>query len=62
MVRASALTHALEAVLAELDDSAQVLNRADLNIHETLQIRANVAIAFFRGTTVIGMHQKLLEL
>ena len=49
-------------MLAELDNFAQVLSRANLNIHEALQIRANVANAFFRGTTLIGMHQKFLEL
>jgi hypothetical protein len=61
MVRTSALTHAMEAVLAELGDSAQELNRADLNIHETLQIRANVANAFFRGRPLLGYTRNCLS-
>ena len=56
------LTHAMEAVLAELDTHCECLGMPHLEKGEYLSIRQNLADGVVRGLVVIAIHQKLLEL
>ena len=51
IVTISALTHAMDAMLSELEDLPQVLYRAKMNIRETLHIGASLAVACCRWLT-----------
>ena len=62
MVKTSELTHAMEAVLAELDTHCDCLLIPSLEKDEYLSIRQNLADGVVRGLIVICIHQKLLEL
>ena len=61
MVTTSALTHALDAVLAEMDVHCQVIRLPDLDMDGLLTIRKNLAEGCLRGLVVIAIHQKMLE-
>ena len=56
------LTHAMEAVLAELDTHCECLGMPHLEKDEYLSIRQNLSDGVVRGLVVIAIHQKLLEL
>ena len=56
------LTHAMEAVLAELDTHCDCLGISNLEKDEYLAIRQNLADGIVRGLIVIAIHQKTLEL
>ena len=56
------LTHAMEAVIAEMDIHCGCLGMPDLEKDEYLSIRQNLADGVVRGLIVISIHQKLLEL
>lgn len=56
------LTHAMEAVLAELDTHCDCLGISNLEKDEYLAIRQNLADGVVRGLIVIAIHQKTLEL
>ena len=62
MVKTSELTHAMEAVLAELDTHCDCLGMSHLEKDEYLSIRQNLADGVVRGLVVISIHQKMLEL
>ena len=55
----SALTHAMDAMLYELEDFPQVLYRAKLNIRETLHIVASLAVPCCRRLTLDAMTAEL---
>ena len=55
------LTHAMEAVLAELDTHCECLGMSHLEKDEYLSTRQNLADGVVRGLIVISIHQKLLE-
>jgi hypothetical protein len=55
----SALTHAMDAMLNELEDFSQVLYRAKMNIRETLPIGASLAAACCRRLTLDAMAAEL---
>ena len=55
----SALTHAMDAMLNELEDFPQVLYRAKMNIRETLHISASFAVACCRLLTLDAMAAEL---
>ena len=62
MPTAAKLTHAMEAVLAELDTHCECLGMPHLEKDEYLSIRQNLADGVVRGLVVISIHQKMLEL
>jgi hypothetical protein len=62
MVKTSELTHAMEAVLAELDTHCDCLLIPSLEKDEYLAIQQNLADGVVRGLVVISIHQKMLEL
>ena len=55
IVTISALTHAMDAMLNELEDFPQVLYRAKMNSRETLHISASFAVACSRRLTLDEM-------
>ena len=59
IVTISALTHAMDAMLNELEDFPQVLYRAKMNIRETLHIGASLAVACCRRLTLDAMAAEL---
>ena len=59
IVTISALTHAMDAMLNELEDFSQVLYRAKMNIRETLHIGARLASACCRRLTLDAMAAEL---
>ena len=59
IVTISALTHAMDAMLNELEDFSQVLYRAMMNIRETLHIGASLAAACCRRLTLEAMAAEL---
>lgn len=59
IVTISALTHAMDAMLNELEDFSQVLYRAKMNIRETLHIGASLASACCRRLTLDAMAAEL---
>jgi hypothetical protein len=56
------LTHAMEAVIAEMDVHCGCLRTTNLERDEYLAIRQNLADGVVRGLIVISIHQKMLEL
>lgn len=54
-----ALTHAMDAMLSELEDLPQVLYRAKLNIRETLHIGSSLVVACCRPLTLDAMAAEL---
>ena len=52
IVTISALTHAMDAMLNELEDFTKVLYRAKMNIRKTLHIGASLAVACCRRLTL----------
>lgn len=56
------LTHAMEAVLAELDTHCECLGMSHLEKDKYLSIRQNLADGVVRGLIVIAIHQKMLQL
>ena len=62
MGKTSELTHAMEAVLAELDTHCDCLLIPSLEKDEYLAIQQNLADGVVRGLIVIAIHQKMLEL
>ena len=59
IVTISALTHAMDSMLNELEDFPQVLYRAMMNICETLHIGASLAVACCRRLTLDAMAAEL---
>ena len=59
IVTISALTHAMDAMLYELEDFPQVLYRAKLNFRETLHIGASLAVPCCRRLTLDAMAAEL---
>ena len=59
IVTISALTHAMDAMLNELEDFSQVLYRAKMNIRETLPIGASLAAACCGRLTLDAMAAEL---
>ena len=59
IVTISALTHAMDAMLKELEDFSPVLYRAKMNIRETLPICASLAAACCRRLTLDAMAAEL---
>ena len=59
IVTISALTHAMDGMLNELEDFPQVLYRAMMNICETLHIGASLAVACCRRLTLDAMAAEL---
>ena len=59
IVTISALTHAMDAMLSELEDLPQVLYRAKMNIRETLQIGASLVGTCCRRLTLDAMAAEL---
>ena len=59
IVTISALTHAMDAMLNELEDFSQVLYRAKMNIRDTLPIGASLAGACCRWLTLDAMAAEL---
>ena len=59
IVTISALTHAMDAMLNELEDFSQVLYRAKMNIRETLHIGASLVVACCRRLTLDAMAAEL---
>ena len=59
IVTISALTHAMDAMLNELEDFPQVLYRANLNIRETLHIGASLAVPCCRRLTLDAIAAEL---
>ena len=59
IVTISALTHAMDAMLYELEDFPQVLYRAKLNIRETLHIGASLVVAYCPPFTFDAMAAEL---
>ena len=59
IVTISALTHAMDAMLSELEDLPQVLYRAKLNILETLHIGSSLVVACCRPLTLDAMATEL---
>ena len=59
IVTISALTHAMDAMLYELEDFPQVLYRARINIRETLHIGASLAVPCCRRLTLDVMAVEL---
>ena len=56
------LTHAMDAVIAEMDVHCGCLQIPNLEKDEYLAIRQNLADGVVRGLIVIAIHQKTLEL
>ena len=56
------LTHAMDAVIAEMDVHCGCLRITNLEKDEYLAIRQNLADGVVRGLIVIAIHQKMLEL
>ena len=56
------LTHAMDAVIAEMDVHCGCLRITNLEKDEYLAIRQNLAEGCLRGLIVISIHQKMLEL
>ena len=56
------LTHAIEAVMDELEVHCDCLRMPHLEKDEYLSIRQNLADGVVRGLIVISIHQKTLEL
>ena len=56
------LTHAMDAVIAEMDVHCGCLRTTNLEKDEYLAIRQNLADGVVRGLIVIAIHQKTLEL
>ena len=56
------LTHAMDAVIAEMDVHCGCLRTTNLEKDEYLEIRQNLADGVVRGLIVISIHQKLLGL
>ena len=56
------LTHAMDAVIAEMDVHCGCLRTTNLEKDEYLAIRQNLAEGCVRGLIVIAIHQKMLEL
>ena len=56
------LTHAMDAVIAEMDVHCGCLRIINLEKDEYLAIRQNLAEGCVRGLIVIAIHQKMLEL
>ena len=61
IVTISALTHAMDAMLDELDEFPQVLYRAKMNIREPLHIFVSLAIACSRRLTFDEMAAELSD-
>ena len=59
IVTISALTHAMDAMLYELEDFPQVLYRAKMNIREILHIGASLAVACCRWLTLDAIAAEL---
>lgn len=59
IVTISALTHAMDAMLNELEKFPQVLYRAKMNIRETLHIGASLEVACCRRLTLDAMAAEL---
>ena len=59
IVTISALTHAMDAMLKELEEFSQVLYRGKMNIRETLHIAASLAVACCRRLTLDAMAAEL---
>lgn len=59
IVTISALTHAMDAMLSELEDLPQVLYRAKLNIRETLHIGSSLVVDCCRPLTLDAMAAEL---
>ena len=59
IVTISALTHAMDAMLSELEDFPQVLYRAKMNIRETLHIGASLVVVCCRPLTLDAMAAQL---
>ena len=56
------LTHAMDAVITEMDVHCGCLRTTNLEKDEYLAIRQNLAEGCVRGLIVIAIHQKMLEL
>ena len=56
------LTHAMDAVIAEMDVHCGCLRITNLEKDEYLAIRQNLPEGCVRGLIVIAIHQKMLEL
>ena len=56
------LTHAMDAVLDELDTHCKCPGMSHLEKDEYLSIRQNLADGVVRGLVVISIHQKMLQL
>lgn len=56
------LTHAMDAVITEMDVRCGCLRTTNLEKDEYLAIRQNLAEGCVRGLIVIAIHQKMLEL
>ena len=56
------LTHAMDAVIAEMDVHCGCLRITNLEKDEYRAIRENLADGVVRGLIVIAIHQKTLEL
>ena len=59
IVTISALTHAMDAMLNELEDFSQVLYRAKMNIRETLHVGASLVVFCSRRLTLDAMAAEL---
>ena len=56
------LTHAMDAVIAEMDVHCGCLRMTNLEKNEYLAIRQNLAEGCVRGLIINAIHQKMLEL
>ena len=56
------LTHAMDAVITEMDVHCGCLRITNLEKDEYLAIRQNLAEGCVRGLIVIAIHQKLLQM
>ena len=59
IVTISALTHAMDAMLNELEDFTKVLYRAKMNIRETLHVGASLVVFCSRRLTLDAMAAEL---